>query len=457
MFRKIPVYGSLVTVELDEGNELLAINSALGDPVDVDPVASRSPAEVIQRVQQLSGAAEPPTATPRLVYYYDREAGRWHLAYLLEDVPTPGRTPAEEARAHGHVSLLADFVVDAHTGELIAELPRTPNVSVDAEEHGPVDEPMRDVLGRDRTIRTFRSADGWRMYDPEMNVHTYDLGFGSIYAPGLPGTYVVNPPSWAPDAVSAHANAVEVARFLAGMLKRSGIDGRGGPLVSSVNCTISGDGSREWNNAAWYRNQMVYGQRTVEGRLRSYAAGLDVVAHEIFHGVTSATARLQYVGETGALNESYSDIFGVIVSNVPREIPDWDWRLGEDVDGTGIPLRDLRDPGRHGQPAHMDEYFDWPPSRDNGGVHYNSGIHNRAAYLILTARSEDGRPLFDAASGAALFYLALTQYLSRTSSFRDSRNAVQLVGRTLFRHDEPARREARLQAIVEEFDTVGIR
>jgi Zn-dependent metalloprotease len=204
---------------------------------------------------------------------------------------------------------------------------------------------------------------------------------------------------------------------------------------------------------------MVYGQRNVDGEFRSYAAGLDVVAHEVFHGVTDRTARLEYAAQSGALNESYSDLAGIIISNREKpELSEWNWEMGEALDGTGIPLRDLSDPARYKQPAHMREYRNLPVTRsgDWGGVHVNSGIHNLAGYKIMTAKDEQGKCLFNSVSLAALFYLALTQYLSRTSLFSDSRRAVQLVARTLFRNDDPDVRRAKRRAIASAFDAVGI-
>src|SRR5262249_6865701 len=157
--------------------------------------------------------------------------------------------------------------------------------------------------------------------DPRYNLHTHDFAFtDAANSPDqLPGTYVGNPPApWQGAAVSAHANAARVASFLRDVLRRDGVDGGGGRLLSRVNCCYlpPGPGEQEWRNAAWHQNQMIYGQRRLaDGSMRSYAVELDVVAHEIFHGVTQYTAALQYQGETGALNESYSDVFGILVAN----------------------------------------------------------------------------------------------------------------------------------------------
>jgi bacillolysin/neutral peptidase B len=273
--------------------------------------------------------------------------------------------------------------------------------------------------------------------------------------PQLPGSYVAlaAPDPWNPAAVSAHANASEVVDFLRRVLLRQGIDDQGGRLISSINCTLQ-PGVQEWRNAAWYRGQMLYGQRQVNGSLRSYAVARDVVAHEIFHGVTESTARLDYLGESGALNESYSDIFGILIANFHQpDVTQWDWQIGEELDGTGLPLRDLSNPPACGQPAHMRDYQDLGEKVDHGGVHTNSGIHNKAAFNLLTA-TRNGAPVLDPATVAKLFYLTLTEQLSRTSGFSDSRRGLEIVARSLFRVDPD--RNARMETIAQAFDAVGI-
>jgi Zn-dependent metalloprotease len=460
LYRKIPVYGSLVTVEMDARNRLLSINSALGAPTGVDPVAQVSPAAALEAVRAAAGysagnaAGEPLDAQPRLSYYFDAH-GKWRLVYIAEDVPQRGGGEGDDH----HLPQIFDYVVDAHSGELVAALPRSQTIEpiVDAPPLFTEDE-APDGLA---VARRFRCSDvaplGRCLADPSLNVHTYDFGFRSVDADllKLPGTYVslAAPDPWNPAAVSAHANASEVVDFLQRVLMRQGIDDQGGRLVSSINCARQ-PGVREWRNAAWYRGQMLYGQRQVDGSLRSYAVARDVVAHEIFHGVTESTARLDYLGESGALNESYSDIFGILIANFGQpDVTRWDWQIGEELDGTGLPLRDLSEPPRRGQPGHMRDYQELGEDVDNGGVHTNSGIHNKAAFNLLTAE-RNGAPALDAATVAKLFYLTLTEQLSRTSGFSDSRRGLEIVARSLFRVDPD--RNDKLETIAQAFDAVGI-
>ncbi len=484
LYRKIPVYGSLVTVEMDAFNRLLSINSALGAPAGVDAVAQVSPAAALATVRAAAGyangadaAAEPLDAQPRLVYYFDSSAGLWRLAYITEDVPQRGAAAGVLDDGHGHhLPQIFDYVVDAHSGELVAALPRgqtaepvaspapapTPSAPPATAPAAPpfVEDEAADGLA---VARKFRCSDvaplGRCLADPSLNVHTYDFAFRSVDSDlaQLPGGYVALQASapWSPAAVSAHANAADVVGFLHKVLLRQGIDDKGGRLVSSINCVLRA-GLQEWRNAAWYRGQMVYGQRTVGDSLRSYAVARSVVAHEIFHGVTEATARLDYVGESGALNESYSDIFGILIANFGQpDVGRWDWKIGEELDGSGLPLRDLSDPTKCGQPGHMKDFKPLPSTAagDWGGVHTNSGIHNKAFFNLMTAKA-NGALLFDPATAARLFYLTLTEQLSRTSGFADSRRGLELVARSLFRVD-PAH-AAKLAAIAQAFDDVGI-
>jgi len=461
-YRRTPVYGSLVVVELDKKNELVSINSTLTEPTNVDPVASIAPADVLKTVAESSGQdPQKLEATPGVYYYFDRDAQRWRLVYITRDVPKMKAAGASldpedvtagvsNRRAQSYsIPQAFDYVVDAHSGELVAELPRSHNVSVKA----------RDGLNKLRTIGCSKNSAGNFLHDPDLNLHTFDFGFGNVdvLVSKLPGTYVANPPDpWDGAAVSAHANAADTLKFLSTVLLRHGVDNMGGPVRSSINC-VEQNNTKEWDNATWFRKQMMYGQSKVGGKLRSWALSKDIVAHELTHGVTDYTARLEYLGESGALNESYSDIFGVIVANIGQtNVKKWNWLIGEGLFGPDTALRDMKKPENFDQPSHMDDYQKLPKTEngDWGGVHTNSGIHNKAAYNMLTAKDAQGRYLLKPREVSALFYLALTQNLSRTSRFADSRRGVELAARSLFANK--SNKQARFKAVAKAFDKVGI-
>jgi hypothetical protein len=171
---------------------------------------------------------------------------------------------------------------------------------------------------------------------------------------------------------------------------RDSLDGRGLPLLATVHY------GRGYDNAFWDGDQMVFGDGdgVVFGR---FTASLDVIGHELAHGVTQYTSGLVYRGQPGALNEHVSDVFGVLVVQRERgqHADEADWLVGADLllpGVNGIALRSMREPGtayddprlgRDPQPAHMDDFV--VTTADYGGVHINSGIPNRAFVLAATA------------------------------------------------------------------------
>lgn len=457
---KVPIYGSLVTVELDEDNQCLAINSSLGAPKSLSPVAKISPLEALTVAAEASG--QKVTAlkvTPRLHYYFDKPKQGWALVYIVENIPKQSRSE----RAYGHAqAAIFDYVVNANTGKLIAELPRTASAALQ--------ESAIDAFGIQRTFTVESNSASRTLRNVELNIttHAFQYRDPSTESDKLPGNLIRrNPPkAWPPGAVSAHANAEIVGRYLRDVLMRNGIDNAGGPMVSTIDCVVEdeSDTPKQWLNAYWDPNlkQMIYGQRVRDGGRfpLSIAAMLDIVAHEMFHGVTDGTARLEYAGQSGAMNESYSDIFGVLVQNTAEaDRSKWKWQVGVGFSSDDEPLRDMKSPEDFDQPRHMNDYVQ-PPGKPNetndwGGVHTNSGIHNHAAYRMMTAKSK-GLPVFTHDELSALFYLALTQHLTRTSEFRDSRQALLLVARTLFRAAPPTLLRQKTRVIETAFDAVGI-
>ena len=460
----IPVYGSLVTVELDESNALVSLESTLGTPEGVDPVASISPAQARTAAESAPDGYTPTSldAVPKLHYYFDARTSDWRLVYILEDVPvTLDRSGESESGAAAARA--------APVRGLRGRRPRRTGrcgAAADAErrERRGADGPGRVRCGahvprvQERRRKPGPRGPGPQRRDLRLRVQ------GPHHHPGLPGDDITYPPDWTPAAVSGHANAAAVSDYMRTVLLRNNIDDQGGAMVSTINCVVvdADDGEQEWHNAFWtgQLKQMVYGQVRRGEELRTLAANIDVVAHEMFHGVTDSTARLEYHVQSGAMNESYSDIFGTIVANRGNDDPrTWDWNLGENLFVGDEPLRDLSDPPRFGDPAHMDDFVVKPDDRggDWGGVHTNSGIHNKAAYNLLTAENEDGTLALTADESAAVFYLALTQRLSRTSQFVDSRRAAVTSARSLFRNLPTEELERKVAAVENAFEAVGIR
>ncbi|WP_232835513.1 M4 family metallopeptidase [Actinocorallia populi] len=176
-------------------------------------------------------------------------------------------------------------------------------------------------------------------------------------------------------------------RFLEDVYDHNSIDNDGMEMVSTVHYGVA------YDNAFWNGEQMVYGDG--DGRLfLSFTGPLDVTAHELAHGVTQHTADLAYYGQSGALNESVSDVVGAMVKqfHLGQSAEEADWLIGEGLFGPdvrGVALRSMKEPGtayddpelgKDPQPGHMDDYV--RTHRDNGGVHINSGIPNKAFHLL---------------------------------------------------------------------------
>jgi Zn-dependent metalloprotease len=180
---------------------------------------------------------------------------------------------------------------------------------------------------------------------------------------------------------------------------------------------------------------MVYGDG--DGRLfNRFTASLDVIGHELTHGVTQFTAALGYNGQTGALNEHISDAFGIMVKQFKLGLTahESDWLIGAELFARGVHGKAVRsmaapgtaydDPvlGRDPQPAHMRDYVDTP--EDNSGVHINSGIPNHAFYLAAVALGGRTWEVL-----GRIWYETLTQRLTSDADFSDfARATVDIAG-----------------------------
>jgi Zn-dependent metalloprotease len=199
--------------------------------------------------------------------------------------------------------------------------------------------------------------------------------------------------------------------------QRNSIDGRGLPLDASVHYR------RAFNNAFWNGRQMVFGDG--DGLVfNRFTQSLDVIGHELTHGVTQYEAGLDYQGQSGALNEHMSDVFGSLVKQftLGQTSKTADWLIGAGLWAKGVKgvaLRSMKAPGtayddprlgKDPQPAHMDGYVD--TDDDNGGVHINSGIPNHAFYLAAVGFG--GKAWLKAGK---VWYAALTQTLRRDADF----------------------------------------
>ena len=227
------------------------------------------------------------------------------------------------------------------------------------------------------------------------NRQVYDLNGGL----GLPGTlcYDESGPVGTPaaDCIDAFNFSGDTYDYFFTRFGRDSFDDAGSTMVASVRYGTMA-------NAFWNGSQTVFGPGW---------AVKDVVAHEWAHAVTQHTANLVYSFQSGALNESYSDVFAAMIDAD-------DWLMGEDLPNGAI--RSLADPTAYGDPGKLSEYV--CTVGDNGGVHINSGIPNHAAYLMAEGGTYNGFTITGIGRDAtgAIYYRALVNYLTSTANFGDA-------------------------------------
>jgi Zn-dependent metalloprotease len=260
-----------------------------------------------------------------------------------------------------------------------------------------------DTLAVTRSLREARLAASAPEPEPEMAARKRVGGkqravYSARQGQTLPGT-LIRPEGAPPTGDAAVDEAFEGAGttydFLKAAFGWSGIDGADMRMISTVHY------GRGYDNAFWNGKQMVYGDGDGEVFLR-FTRSLDVIAHELAHGVTEHTCDLVYWEQPGALNEHFSDVIGSLVKqwHLNQKAADADWLVGAELlgpelkqpPGLAVALRSLKAPGlayddpllgRDPQPAHMKDLY--KGASDSGGVHINSGIPNHAFYRVATA------------------------------------------------------------------------
>ncbi len=228
-------------------------------------------------------------------------------------------------------------------------------------------------------------------------------------------------------AVNAHWAAEMTYDFYLNVFGRNSYDNNGSALLSYVHY------SNAYANAFWDGTRMTYGDGN--GTYSAFTS-LEICGHEITHAVTQSTANLVYQDESGALNESFSDMFGTSIEFFASSTPDW--LMGEDL---GTPFRSMSNPNDYQNPdTYHGTYWDTDPNNtDNGGVHTNSGVGNYWFYLLTDGGigSNDNGTAFSVtglghASSQAIAYRTLTYYLTPTSQYYDTYLASLQAAEDLF-------------------------
>ena len=343
LYEAVPILGGELIVHLDAGNNVLAVTGKTGPNPGISTTPSVSAAtarqEALLAVAKSYGLdpAALTTTTPE-PWIYDPaligpEAGAVSLVWRMDVAPL-SLLPIREL-----------VLVDARRGSVALHF---------------------------NQIETARSR------------QTYTAN----NLPILPGTLVCgesNPTCSGGDshAAAAHIYAGDTFNFYLNTLGRNSIDNAGMTLTSTVHFAAG------YRNAFWNGVQMVYGDGD------GYPLADDVVAHELTHGVTEFTSNLFYYYQSGAINESLSDVFGELVDQTNgrgTDTPSVKWLLGEDIAGLGAG-RNMQNPPAFGDPDRMTSTLYYRGDADGGGVHTNSGINNKAAYLMVDGGTFNGQTI----------------------------------------------------------------
>ncbi len=439
-YQGLEIWGSDVVVHLDAANRIDSFNGRYRPSPVLLNLAEHAHIrgdEAVAIAQKEHGAGSSADIHKKIILYTQDEQAKivWQVA-------------VERG--------LADrwfYFVDVFSGEVVKKYSRIRHQNA-------VKGSGTDLLGKQRTLDLYQSGSSYAMINlakPMYNAGQSNLpqkGVGVIYtldARNADSTlYFVtssDPNNW-PDraSVSASANGSLVYDYFKQVHNRDAIDGKG----STMNIVINFQ--KNFNNAFWNGQMMVFGNGDGQN-FSDLSASLDVTAHEMTHGVIENTANLIYENQSGALNESFADVFGVMFDFWVNG-DNGNWLLGEDVVTPGIPndcLRNMADPGAANvafqgqQPAHMNNFQNLPNTRegDNGGVHINSGIPNKAFYLFTQSVGRD--------AAQKVYYRALANYLTRNSQFVDCRIAVIKAAKDLYGENS-----SQAAAAAQAFDSVGI-
>lgn len=265
---------------------------------------------------------------------------------------------------------------------------------------------------------------------PIIHIHNLRKGYNLPGAKMLPKTIARDK-----DAKAVKAGVTKTWKFYYELFNRNSIDDEGMAIVNSIHY------GKKYSNAIWNGRQMIFGDgdKKVFG---SFTLDIDIIAHELAHGVTQYAANFDYELEPGALNESFSDVFGIMIKQfaLNQKVEESNWLIGENIMlGKKYALRSLAAPGTafvnhptwgdDPQPATMDKFLRMPNTKngDWGGVHFNSGIPNFAFY---TAAMEAGGYAWDTVG--RVWYAALTEVLKNDATFNACKKATIAQAKKLF-------------------------
>jgi thermolysin len=457
-YQGVRVFGADVAQQ-SLGGQIVSLYGNVYDDIDIDAAPSVDPARAVEIVEALSGVSI--GHSPELVVL-PRDNGTYALTWRIR---------AATRRD------IREYFVDARTGVVVFDYSDLKTQSAVGRGTG--------VLGDSKKISVSPSGGQYattdRLRPPAIN--TYDMK-GNVERVNayLNETIQLTASDLASDGdnvwtdtavVDAHVYTGWTYDYYFKRFSRRGLDNRDLPLVSLVHpiprasvFDLFEDFPEFYTNAFYAGGGvMVYGVGlppgvTLGGQTWDFVSGaLDIVAHELTHGITEYTSRLIYQNESGALNESFSDMMGTSIEFFYQPAGSGnlraDYSIAEDVVRPGG-IRSMSDPASQGDPDHYSRRF--TGTTDNGGVHINSGIPNQAFYLAIEGGTNRTSGLSVQGVGSAnreqmerVFYRAFTQLMPANATFAIARAATIQAARDLFGQSSAAER-----AVTQAWTAVGV-
>ncbi|MBU3111007.1 M4 family metallopeptidase [Clostridium lacusfryxellense] len=418
VIKGIKVKGNLINVNFDKSGTIVSVNGKFEKNKSVTTLGNRdvseSDAVEIAKKQYTYKILRNTPKVDKLILTKDKKNYEVFKVNISYTDPTIGNY---------------DVFVEVHSGKVIKT---ENNIRFD----GAISGSGIDVLGKNKNLNLYKYGTSYQMMDltksATSSIDTYTLNHGTYPS----GPLVSNISDFFNTvdykaSVSAHYNAGKVTDFYKNLFNRNSLDGNGMAIKSYTHYGNS------YNNAFWDGYEMIYGDG--DGYNFTYLSGdLDVVGHEMTHGVISNTANLQYHNQSGALNESMADVFGVFISTYDKynvaSGGNWafntaDWVIGDDIYTPYTPgdaLRSLSNPTLYDQPDNMSNYENSSDndSGDWGGVHTNSGIPNKAAYLTVKNIGVE--------KTAKIYYRALVTYMNENTDFEQAKVGLEQAATDLY-------------------------
>ncbi len=420
----VPVWGGEAIVHLNSDGELFTLTDDLAETVTVNTTPNFTTKEAIRFARGMYRGSANLTERPTADLWIYRGEDRDHLAYRVSMRREDGTDK----------TAMPVIFVDAQTGEKVFEYDNLQTASVTGS--------GVSLYSGTISLTTYQNGTTYYLENVGSKVGTFNYSNGTTTATRFSDTDNIWNSTAQKAGVDAQYGAVATYNYYLNVHGRNGINGSGGPgTTTSIDGVTSLVSSRvhystNYNNAFWNGSYMTYGDG--DGTTFTPLVTLDIAGHEMTHGVTQFTANLTYSNQSGALNESISDIFGAMIErNARGGVVNADtWKIGEQAytpTTAGDALRYMDNPTLGGQPDNMATYVN--TTSDNGGVHTNSGIPNYAFYLMAQGGTTSrGATVvgMGATNAEKIWYKALTSYMTASTNFAGARTATLSAASALF-------------------------